>query len=108
MKDYYIDGIEYIGVFDDVDYYSGKLCQITSGGRKTYISSIKLQSGYMERVNPVRLEFKDDSSFWMVYGLNKDDVDDFSGEFTLNSKRQLTIQSHDVKAIDYYNFKVEE
>ena len=108
LKDYYIDGIEYIGVFDDVDYYSGKLCQITSGGRKTYISSIKLQSGYMERVNPVRLEFKDDSSFWMVYGLNKDDVDDFSGEFTLSSKRQLTIQSHDVKAIDYYNFKVEE
>ena len=107
LKPFYVDNIKFLKSRDGFDFYSGHVFILNQDGRKVYLDEMKNDYGEFDRINPVRLEMKDDRSCWIVFGLGKD-IDDFESEFSFDKNRNQICNSDDperVLGIRYYIFK---
>ena len=108
IKPFYVDHLWYIGEFDGCHYYTGSAYIINRDGRKTYLNTMANSEGTYDDINPIRLELKSENSCFIVAGVNPDDMDDFLGEFTLDTKNRISNFNRNTRGIDYFLFSTEE
>ncbi len=108
IKTVYVDKLQFIGNIDDCLYYSGKMYFRHFNGRKTYLNTMKNDSGGTDTTNPVRIELCSNRTCWMVAGLSSNDINDFLGELFLDRYSQLSNIASGNKAINYYIYKIQE
>lgn len=89
IKPFYVDHLWYMGAFDGCHYYKGSVYIINRDGRKTYLNTMANSEGTYDDINPIRIELRNDNSCFIVAGVNPDDMDDFLGEFTLDTKNRI-------------------
>lgn len=111
VRPIYIDSIKYLGNKDNYDFYSGMLFIIDREGRKTYLNSMKNEFNNYVKINPVRIEIKNECSCYLGYGLDPNDEEfEFDDEFTLDNQGRTTIGSRSfgqrTRGIDYFLFEV--
>lgn len=107
LRPFYIDNIKFLKNRNGFDFYSGHIFILSRHGRKIYLDKMKNDYGKIDRINPVRLEIKDDRSCWIVFGLGKD-LDDFEAEFSFDKSRNMICNSDNpdkVLGIRYYTFE---
>ena len=108
IKPFYVDHLWYIGEFDGCHYYTGSAYIINRDGWKTYLNTMANSEGTYDDINPIRLELRSDNSCFIVAGVNPDDMDDFLGEFTLDTKNRISNFNRNTRGIDYFLFSTEE
>lgn len=108
IKPFYVDHLWYIGEFDGCHYYTGSAYIINRDGRKTYLNTMANSEGTYDDINPIRLELRSENSCFIVAGVNPDDMDDFLGEFTLDTKNRISNFNRNTRGIDYFLFSAEE
>lgn len=108
IKPFYVDHLWYIGEVDGCHYYTGSVYIINRDGRKTYLNTMANSEGTYDDINPIRLELKSENSCFIVAGVNPDDMDDFLGEFTLDTKNRISNFNRNTRGIDYFLFSTEE
>lgn len=108
IKTFYVDHLWYIGESEGNHYYTGSVYIINRDGRKVYLNYMVNDSGVQEKTNPIRLELRSETSCFIVAGVNKDDKDDFLGEFTLDTRNCISNLDKTTRGIDYYVFEKEE
>lgn len=92
IRPFYIDNIKYLTTRDGLDIYSGSLYLKGINGIKSYIEKMTGKEGQSVRINPVRLEFMNNISFYMGYGLDIRDPDfEYDGEFCINGEGKISI-----------------
>ena len=64
--------------------------------------------GGIDDINPVRIELRSDNSCFIVAGANSEDIHDFLGEFTLDTRNRISNFDRNTRGIDYYFFETEE
>lgn len=108
---FYVDCIEYIGENDSCHYYMGNAYIIKNDGNKKYLNFMKNEKGTYDKINPIRIELKSETSCFIVAGFNPDE-NDFLGEFTLDTKNRISNYNSNynsnTKGIDYFLFETEE
>ena len=102
IKTFYVDHLWYIGEVDGCHYYSGSAYIINRDGWKTYLNTT------YDDINPIRIELISEKSCFIVAGVNPDDMDDFLGEFTLDTKNRISNFNRNARGIDYFLFDTEE
>ena len=108
IKPFYVDHLWYIGEFDGCHYYTGSAYIINRDGWKTYLNTMPNSEGTYDDINPIRIELKSENSCFIVAGVNPDDMDDFLGEFTLDTKNRISNFNRNTRGIDYFLFSTEE
>ncbi|RZT01078.1 hypothetical protein [Cuneatibacter caecimuris] len=108
IKPFYVDHLWYIGEFDGCHYYTGSVYIINRDGWKTYLNTMLNSQGTFDSVNPIRIELRNESSCFIVAGANPDDIYDFLGEFTLDTKNRISNFDRNTRGIDYFLFTTEE
>lgn len=108
IKPFYVDHICYIGEFDGCHYYTGNAFIINRDGWKTYLNTMPNCEGTTDNINPIRIELKSEKSCFIVAGVNPDDMNDFLGEFTLDTKNRISNFNRNTRGIDYFLFSIEE
>ncbi len=108
IKPFYVDHLWYIGEFDGCHYYTGSAYIINRDGWKTYLNTMANSEGTYDDINPIRLELRSENSCFIVAGVNPDDMDDFLGEFTLDTKNRISNFNRNTRGIDYFLFSTEE
>lgn len=108
IKPFYVDHLWYIGEVDGCHYYTGSAYIINRDGRKTYLNSMPNSEGTSDNINPVRIELKSEKSCFIVAGFKPDDMNDFLGEFTLDTKNRISNFNRNTRGIDYFLFDTEE
>ena len=108
IKPFYVDHLWYIGEFDGCHYYTGSVYIVNRDGWKTYLNTMPNSDGTYDDINPIRIELKSENSCFIVAGVNPDDVDDFLGEFTLDTKNRISNFNRNTRGIDYFLFSTEE
>lgn len=96
---FYVESITFLGSRDGYDFYSGYVFVKDKDGNKKYLNEMKNDKGKMERINPIRLEMKDEDSCWIVYGLG-DEIDDFWSSFSINRNGDISICDNDPFVLD--------
>lgn len=107
IKPFYVDNLRFLARREGFDFYSGSLFVMTAKGKKIYLNRMRNDSGGYDRINPVRLEMKDDRTCWIVFGLGKS-IDDFESEFSFDINRGEICNSDNPKnvlGIQFYEFK---
>ena len=108
IKTFYVDHLWYIGEVDGCHYYSGSAYIINRDGWKTYLNTMPNSEGTYDDINPIRIELISEKSCFIVAGVNPDDMDDFLGEFTLDTKNRISNFNRNARGIDYFLFDTEE
>ena len=108
IKPFYVDHLWYIGEFDGCHYYTGSAYIINRDGWKTYLNTMANSEGTTDDINPIRIELRSENSCFIVAGVNPDDMDDFLGEFTLDTKNRISNFNRNTRGIDYFLFSTEE
>lgn len=109
IQPFYIDHICFIQDDDGSLFYSGSIYILDRMGHKVYLNKMPDGQGNMTNMNPVRIELRTDNSCFIVAGYNRNDWDDFVGEFTLDtSHNRISNLQKGTKGIDYYIFEIEE
>lgn len=67
---YFVDNLELLQT-DEGNYYSGKLCVIDKFGDMKVLDSMINENGDFDRINPVRIEFRDNRTLWLSAGLQE-------------------------------------
>lgn len=113
IKTLYIDKIEFL--YEDKNYkldcYSGYLYLINKNGTKDYLNKMKNEFNDFVRVNPLKIEIKNDNSCYLEYGLDKYNEEfEFDGEFMIDYQGKITICKNNNKqknkGINYFLFEV--
>jgi hypothetical protein len=108
---YIIRDLEYIEL-EYNDFYIGKLK--IAGDRNPYIDYLENEKGEKETINPVRIEMRDNSSFWLLAGYDKEHNDiDLDNSLIFDNQRRIlcNINSNDAtrySVVNLYKFKEEE
>lgn len=109
IETFYIDNISFITERDGNPFYLGMVFIKDQYGNKKYLNSMKNEHGDYDRTNPVRIELMNERACWIVAGVEKDDIDDFLGEYTLDSRSRISnYNSKTTKGIDYFIFSTKE
>lgn len=108
IKPFYVDHLWYIGEFDGCHYYTGSAYIINRDGWKTYLNTMANSEGTYDDINPIRLELRSENSCFIVAGVNPNDMDDFLGEFTLDTRNRISNFNRNTRGIDYFLFSTEE
>ncbi|MCH5323868.1 MAG: hypothetical protein J1E39_01520 [Eubacterium sp.] len=108
IKTFYVDHLWYIGEIEGCHYYTGSAYIINRDGRKVYLNTMANDKGIFESTNPIRLELRSENSCFIVAGVNRDDMDDFLGEFTLDTRNCISNLDKTTRGIDYFVFEKEE
>ncbi len=113
VRTIYVDSIRYIGNEDGYDYYSGSLFVIDKDRRKRYLNSMKNEWNTYVKVNPLRIEFKNDKTAYIMYGLDtRNGGFDFYDGFYLDGQGKITICEKvfgkNTKGVDHFLFEVKK
>lgn len=111
VKPIYIDNIKYLGNKNNYDFYVGELFIINRRRRKVYLNNMKNEFNNYVKINPVRIEIKNDCSCYLGYGLDPYDENfEYDDEFSLDRQGKITIGSSSfgqkTRGIDYFLFEV--
>jgi len=69
--EYFVDHLEFLPV-NEGTYYSGRLCVIDSYGETKVLDTMVNENESYDRINPVRIEFRDNKTLWLAAGLQGD------------------------------------
>lgn len=111
IKPVYIESVSYLGNIDGYDYYSGNLFIKNKDGKKVYLNHMKKDDGTYVNINPIRFEYKSDTTCYLGYGLDINDLEyfEYDDDFTLNGV-QITVgkttQGKKNLGIDYFRYEV--
>lgn len=75
---------------------------------KTYLNTMANSEGTYDDINPIDSKSGAKNSCFIVAGVNPDDMDDFLGEFTLDTKNRISNFNRNTRGIDYFLFSTEE
>lgn len=64
---YFIDKLEFIQDGENV-YYKGRLYVIDQNGKTRVLNTMENEKGNYDKTNPVRIEFRDNRTLWLVAG----------------------------------------
>ncbi|MEA4937231.1 MAG: hypothetical protein VB102_11410 [Paludibacter sp.] len=106
---YFIDDLQYVEENGYV-YYKGNLCVIDQNGKTKTINSMLNEREENDKINPVRIELRDNSSLWLVAGWQGGN--DFIGNLFCDKLRKgiCNIAKEDAQydEINLYKYKEEE
>lgn len=111
IKPIYIEKVSYLGNVDGYDYYSGNLFIRNKDGKKIYLNRMRKDDGTYVAINPIRFEYKSDTTCYLGYGLDINDMEyfEYDDDFTLNGA-QITVgkttQGKKNLSIDYFRYEV--
>ena len=108
IKPFYVDHLCYMGEFDGCCYYTGRAYIVNRDGWKTYLNVMRNSEGTTDDTNPIRIELKSEHSCFIVAGVNPNDMNDFLGEFTLDTRNRISNFNRNARGIDYFLFSTEE
>lgn len=108
IQSFYVDHLWYKGEFDGCHYYTGSAYIIKKDDRKTYLNTMPNGEGTNDVTNPIRMELRSNNTCFIVAGVNPDDMDDFLGEFTLDTKNRISNYNRNTRGIDYFLFSTEK
>jgi hypothetical protein len=108
LPKYYIDQLRFVQEDENI-YYTGRLCEVISDGKTRVLDTMVNEKGEVERINPVRIELRDSTTFWLVAGYEGEG--DFLGELFFHI-RQREICNTQIKGylydqINLYKFQEE-
>jgi hypothetical protein len=108
LPKYYIDQLRFVQEGENI-YYTGRLCEIISDGKTTVLDTMVNKKGEVEKINPVRIELRDSTTFWLVAGYEGEN--DFVGELFLHMRQKeicnIQEESYLYNQINLYKFKEE-
>lgn len=106
---YFIDELQLVQEQENY-YYTGRLCVIDQNGVTKALNTMENESGDYDKTNPVRIELRDNFTFWLVAGYKGEY--DFHGTLFFDKKRRdiCNIEKQDFRydEINLYKFKEEE
>ena len=106
---YFIDKLKFVQEDENI-YYAGQLCVIDKNGDTEVLSTMINEKGAYDKTNPVRIEFRDNSTLWLVAGW--EGGKDFIGNLFCDkwSKSICNIQKQDNQfdEINLYKYQEEE
>jgi hypothetical protein len=106
---YFIDELQLVQEEENI-YYSGRLCVIEQNGATRVLNTMENEKGNYDKTNPVRIELRDNSTFWLVAGYEGEN--DFIGGLFFDKKRKgicnIAQQNALYDEINLYKFKEEE
>lgn len=108
IKPFYVGHLWYIGEENGCCYYTGQAYIVKPDGSKIYLNSMPNSEGTYDNINPIRIELKSEKSCFIVAGVNPDDMRDFLGEFTLDTRNRISNFNRGTRGIDYFLFEIEE
>lgn len=108
IKPFYVNHIWYTGESSGCQYYTGSVYIIDQEGRKKYLNTMTNGEGTYDITNPVRIELRSENTCFIVAGINPNDMNDFLGEFTLDTKNRISNFNRNTRGIDYFFFSTEE
>lgn len=106
---YFIDKLELVKEEEKV-YYTGQLCVTDQNGKIRVLNRMENEYGDYDRVNPVRIELRDNSTLWLVAGYEGEN--DFIGGLFYDKRRKgicnIAKKNELYDEINLYRFKEEE
>jgi hypothetical protein len=106
---YFIDKLELVKEEENV-YYTGQLCVIDQNGETRVLNKMENENGDYDKVNPVRIELRDNSTLWLVAGY--EGKNDFIGGLFYDKRRKgicnIAQQNELYDEMNLYRFKEEE
>lgn len=106
---YFIDDLQYIEE-EGYIYYKGNLCVIEQNGETRILNTMLNEREEYDKINPVRIELRDNSSLWLVAGWQGGD--DFIGNLFCDKWRKgicnIAKQDAHYDEINLYKYKEEE
>ena len=106
---YFIDKLQFV-IEDDNIYYRGRLCVTDQNGKTRVLKTMENEKGNFDKIDPVRIELRDNSTFWLVAGY--EGKNDFHGTLFFDKKRKgicnIAKQDDSYDEINLYKFKEEE
>jgi len=106
---YFIDKLKFVQEDENI-YYTGHLCVIDKNGETRVINTMINEKGAYDKINPVRIELRDNSKLWLVAGW--EGGNDFIGNLFCDKMRRgiCNIQKQDnyFGEINLYKFKEED
>ena len=112
IRPVYIESVIYLGNRNGYDYYSGVLFVKNKDGEKIYLNHMKKDDGSYVKINPVRMEYKGETTCYLGYGLDEDDDEyfEYDDDFTIN-RDKITIgkitNGEKNLLVDYFGYEVE-
>jgi hypothetical protein len=106
---YFVDKLTLVQENENV-YYIGQLCVIDQNGETKILNTMENEKGKYDKINPIRVEFRDNSTLWLVAGY--EGGNDFIGNLFCDKKRKsicnIAQQNFQYDEINLYKFKEEE
>ncbi|GAB6123449.1 hypothetical protein [Dysgonomonas termitidis] len=106
---YFIDKLELVKEEENV-YYTGQLCVIDQNGETRVLNRMENENGDYDKVNPVRIELRDNFTLWLVAGYEGEN--DFIGGLFFDKRRKgicnIAQQNELYDEMNLYRFKEEE
>lgn len=75
ISKYFIDRLKYVKEGEQI-FYSGRLCEIDQNGEIRVLDSMINENKKYDKINPVRIELRDSSTFWLVTGYVDENIND--------------------------------
>ena len=109
IPEYFIEGLQYVEEGSNI-YYTGNLCVIDQNGKKRILNTMINERGKSDKINPVRIELRDNSTLWLVGGY--EGKNDFLGNLFCDKWRKgicnIARQDAQYDEIILYKYKEEE
>ena len=106
---YFIEDLQYVEEEGSV-FYKGNLCVIDQNGETRILDTMLNEKGVYDKINPVRIELRDNSTLWLVGGYEGEN--DFIGNLFYDkwNLEICNIQKSDdqYEEINFYKYKEEE
>jgi hypothetical protein len=106
---YFIRKLKLVQEYENT-YYAGQLCMVNHDGGIIVVNTMKNEKGEYDNINPVRVEFRDNSTLWLVAGW--EGGNDFIGNlfYNMRLKDLCNIQKQDNRfdEINLYKYKEED
>jgi hypothetical protein len=106
---YYIDKLKFVQE-DEKVYYTGQLCVINKNGETGVIGTLINENGAFDKINPVRIEFRDSNTLWLVAGW--EGANEFIGNLFFDKRNRsicnIQLQDNYFGEINLYKFKEED
>jgi hypothetical protein len=106
---YFIDTLKFVQEEENT-YYKGQLCVIDRSGETRVLNTMENEKGKYDKINPVRIELRDNSTLWLVAGWQGGN--DFIGNLFCDKKRRgicnIAQKNNLYDEINLYKFKEEE
>jgi hypothetical protein len=106
---YFIDNLQFVQEDENV-YYKGQLCVIDKNDKTIVLNTMKNKDNQYDKINPVRIELRDNSTLWLVAGYKG--KSNFIGDLFYDRQQKyicnIEQQNRRYYEINLYKFEEEE